>query len=51
MKKLINKPEDVVKEELQGIIAAHSDLVKVFFDPNYIVLADAPVKGKVGVVS
>jgi dihydroxyacetone kinase-like protein len=51
MKKLINKPEDVVKEELQGIVAAHSDLVKVFFDPNYIVRADAPIKGKVGVVS
>src|SRR3972149_1715670 len=51
MKKLINKPEDVVKEELQGIAAAHPDLVKVFFDPNYIVRADAPVKGKVGVIS
>jgi dihydroxyacetone kinase-like protein len=51
MKKLINKPEDVVKEELQGIALAHPDLVKVFFDPNYIVRADAPVKGKVGVIS
>jgi dihydroxyacetone kinase-like protein len=51
MKKLINKPEDVVTDELNGIIAAHSDLVKVHFDPNYIVRADAPVKGKVGVVS
>ena len=51
MKKLINKPEDVVKEELQGIAIAHPDLVKVYFDPNYIVRADAPVKGKVGVIS
>jgi dihydroxyacetone kinase-like protein len=51
MKKLINKPEDVVLEELQGIAAAHSDLVKVHFNPNYIVRADAPVKGKVGLVS
>jgi len=51
MKKLINKPEDVVKDELNGIIAAHSDLVKVHFDPDYIVRADAPVKGKVGVIS
>lgn len=51
MKKLINKPEDVVREELQGIAAAHPDLVKVHFDPNYIVRADAPVKGKVGIVS
>jgi dihydroxyacetone kinase-like protein len=51
MKKLINNPEDVVKEELQGIAHAHPDLVKVMFDPNYIVRADAPVKGKVGVIS
>jgi dihydroxyacetone kinase-like protein len=51
MKKLINKPEEVVKEELQGIAAAHPDLVKVRFDPDYIVRADAPVQGKVALVS
>jgi dihydroxyacetone kinase-like protein len=51
MKKLINKPEDVVTEELQGIEAAHGDLVRVQFGPNVIVRADAPVQGKVGLVS
>ena len=51
MKKLINKPEDVVREDLEGIVYAHSDLVTVYFDPNYVVRADAPVKGKVGVIS
>src|SRR5574337_1024278 len=51
MKKLINKPEDVVKDELNGIAAAHADLVRVHTDPNYIVRADAPVQGKVGVIS
>jgi len=51
MKKLINKPEDVVKEALQGMALAHGNLIKVFYDPNYIVRADAPVKGKVGVIS
>ncbi|MDR3572976.1 MAG: dihydroxyacetone kinase subunit DhaK [Anaerolineaceae bacterium] len=51
MKKLINKPEDVVVEELEGIALAHPDLVKVHYNPNYIVRADAPVKGKVGVLS
>ncbi|MDW8269067.1 MAG: dihydroxyacetone kinase subunit DhaK, partial [Anaerolineae bacterium] len=51
MKKLINKPEDVVVEELQGIAAAHPDLVRVHFNPNYIVRADAPIQGKVGIVS
>jgi dihydroxyacetone kinase-like protein len=51
MKKLINKPEDVVLEEFKGIELAHPDLVKVHYDPDYIVRADAPVKGKVGLVS
>ncbi len=51
MKKLINKPEDVVVEELQGIAYAHGDLVKVHYNPNFIVRADAPVMGKVGVIS
>lgn len=51
MKKLINKPEDVVVEELQGIAYAHSDLVKVHYNPNFIVRGDAPVQGKVGVIS
>src|SRR5436309_15668792 len=51
MKKLINKADTVVQEALEGIAAAHGDLVKVFHDPNYIVRADAPVSGKVGIVS
>ncbi len=51
MKKLINKPEDVVREELQGIEKAHGDAVRVHYDPYYIVRADAPVQGKVALVS
>lgn len=51
MKKLINKPENVVRESLEGIVYAHSDLVKVHYDPNFIVRVDAPVMGKVGVIS
>src|SRR5512136_1776074 len=51
MKKLINNPEDVVKEELEGVAIAHPDLVKVHFNPNFVVRADAPVKGKVGILS
>ncbi len=51
MKKSINKPEDVVLEELKGIEKAHPDLVKVHYAPDYIVRADAPVKGKVALVS
>lgn len=51
MKKLINNPEDVVKEAMEAITIAHADLVKVYFDPNYITRADAPIQGKVGIVS
>jgi dihydroxyacetone kinase-like protein len=51
MKKLINHPEDVVSESLAGVAAAHADLVKVYHSPNYIVRIDAPIQGKVGIVS
>jgi len=51
MKKLINHPEDVVREELEGVALAHSALIKVHFDPNYIARTDAPVKNKVALVS
>jgi phosphoenolpyruvate---glycerone phosphotransferase subunit DhaK len=51
MKKLINRPEDVVREELQGIEAAHADLVRVSFEPYYVARADAPVQGKVALIS
>jgi phosphoenolpyruvate---glycerone phosphotransferase subunit DhaK len=51
VKKLINKPEDVVTEELEGIAAAHPDLVRVQYNPNVIIRADAPIQGKVGLVS
>src|SRR5216110_1341374 len=51
MKKLINKPEDVVKEALAGMQAAHSDLISVDIELQVIVRKDAPVQGKVGVIS
>src|SRR5215207_2264532 len=51
MKKLINDADAVVREALEGIEAAHSDKVRVIHDPAVIVRADAPVQGKVGIVS
>jgi dihydroxyacetone kinase-like protein len=51
MKKLINEPDAVVREALEGIEAAHSDLVRVVYEPAMIVRADAPVQGKVGIIS
>jgi dihydroxyacetone kinase-like protein len=51
MKKLINAPEAVLRDALEGMAAAHGDRVKVNFDPPFIVRTDAPVQGKVGIVS
>jgi dihydroxyacetone kinase-like protein len=51
MKKFINEPEAVVKESLQGLGAAHPDLVRVDFENQIVVRKDAPVAGKVGLVS
>jgi len=51
MKKLINQVEDFVRESLEGMAAAHPELVRVHLDPNYVVRADAPVVGKVALVS
>src|SRR4051794_15974260 len=51
MKKLINDPEAVVREALQGVEAAHGDKVRVIHDPMVVVRADAPVQGKVGIIS
>jgi dihydroxyacetone kinase-like protein len=51
MKKLINGPDDVVADALRGMEAAHSDRFRISYDPFLIVRADAPVKGKVGLIS
>ncbi len=51
MKKLLNDPADLVADSLRGFAAAHPDLVRVNLDPAYLVRADAPVAGKVAVLS
>ena len=51
MKKLINRPEDVVDDALHGLLRAHPHLLKVSFDPVFVMRADAPIAGKVGIVS
>ncbi|MDV2996725.1 MAG: PEP-dependent dihydroxyacetone kinase, dihydroxyacetone-binding subunit DhaK [Chroococcidiopsis sp. SAG 2025] len=51
MKKLINQPDSFVRESLAGMAAAHSSLLKVNFDPTFVYRADAPVTGKVAIIS
>lgn len=51
MKKLINNPESVVKEMIEGLLAAHPNYLRKLENINVIVRKDAPVEGKVGLVS
>ncbi len=50
MKKFINEPGAVVREALVGVAAAHPQL-RVDLDNQLVLRADAPVAGKVGLVS
>ncbi|SFC62392.1 dihydroxyacetone kinase DhaK subunit [Halobiforma haloterrestris] len=51
MKKLINEPEDVVDEMLDGMVAAYPDRLRRLDDAEVLVRKDAPIDGKVGIVS
>ena len=51
MKKLINSPQNAVKEALSGMKAAHPEIIRVEFDPDIIVRKNCPVKGKTAIVS
>ena len=51
MKKLINDPQDVVAESLEGFGLAHPDVVQVHTDPLFVTRSGGAVPGKVGLVS
>jgi dihydroxyacetone kinase-like protein len=52
MKKIINAPENFVDEFVEGMLLAHSDLLKTPGDDlRVMVRADAPLHGKVGIVT
>jgi dihydroxyacetone kinase-like protein len=51
MKKIINNPATVVDEALDGMAAAHGDLLILHRDPTYVTRADGPIAGKVALVS
>jgi dihydroxyacetone kinase-like protein len=50
MKKLVNDPADVVAEALRGVAAAHPGL-RVDHENKIVFRGDAPVQGKVGILS
>ncbi|MEA5553247.1 dihydroxyacetone kinase subunit DhaK [Anabaena cylindrica UHCC 0172] len=51
MKKLINQADDFVRESLAGMAAAHGDLIKVNYEPTFVYRTDAPIQGKVAIIS
>ncbi len=52
MKKILNDPERYVPELLEGLLAAHPQRLKsVADDVHCVVRADAPIAGKVGIVT
>ena len=51
MRKLLNDPEQVVKDSLVGLAAAHGDILRVDHDAQIVVRAGAPRQGKVALVS
>src|ERR1700736_2687228 len=51
MRKFLNDPEQLVKEALVGLEAAHADLIRYDRDAQILVSRGAPRKGKVALIS
>jgi dihydroxyacetone kinase-like protein len=51
MRKFINSTDQVVHESLTGLAAAHFDLLRYDASARIVVRVDAPVRGKVGIIS
>jgi phosphoenolpyruvate---glycerone phosphotransferase subunit DhaK len=51
MQRIINDPENVVEDMLEGFIKNHTDLVEKTENPRVLKYKNAPVKGKVGIVT
>jgi dihydroxyacetone kinase-like protein len=51
MRKFLNDPEAVVRESLAGLAKAHADLLRYDAEAQILVRTDAPLKGKVGIIS
>ncbi|HDR5352367.1 MULTISPECIES: dihydroxyacetone kinase subunit DhaK [Bacillus cereus group] len=51
MKKIINNPEKVVRDMIDGMLFAHSDKLQNMAETNIIIRANSPFQGKVAIVS
>ena len=51
MQRILNDPDHIVDEMLEGFVKAHPDLVKTTAHPRVLAAKEAPIDGKVGVVT
>jgi phosphoenolpyruvate---glycerone phosphotransferase subunit DhaK len=51
MQRFINDPDFVVDDTVRGFVKAHRDLVKLADNPKVVAAANAPISGKVGVIT
>jgi phosphoenolpyruvate---glycerone phosphotransferase subunit DhaK len=51
MQRFINDPDFVVDDTVRGFVKAHADLVKLGDNPKVVAAANAPISGKVGVIT
>jgi len=51
VKMLINTPDTLVSDALDGLACAHPELLRVRRNPDYVIRTDAPLRDRVAVVS
>ena len=52
MQRFVNDPDDIVDETVRGVVRAHADRLRIDpGNPRVVVAADAPIEGKVGIVT
>ncbi|QCI99578.1 dihydroxyacetone kinase subunit DhaK [Agrobacterium larrymoorei] len=51
MQRFINDPDQVVEDTVKGFVKAHSDILRLADNPRVVVAKNAPVAGKVGVIT
>ena len=51
MQRIINDPDEVVNEMVEGFLKAHADTVAPTDNPRVVKYKKAPIKGKVGIVT
>ncbi len=51
MQRIINNPDNVVEDMLKGFFRTHGDIVSATDNPRVVKFKDAPIEGKVGVIT